>query len=208
MRSSTLLLILFLIGCSPSYKSIEVGDAGSKLTDFRREHIKSLVENEKAPLKKKDLKYLRFYDEKPQLNVLALFRSNSDPEPFNMPTYSGRQKEFVRYGTAHFTLDGVNLTLDIFQNTRILKIPGYKDHLFLPFKDVTNGEATYGGGRYIDMRTGDVDGDSIRIDFNRAYNPWCAYSDGFNCPIPPLNNHLPVAIEAGERNYTGPKRSQ
>jgi len=77
----------------------------------------------------------------------------------------------------------------------------YRDYLFLPFKDATNGDSTYGGGRYIDIRMSEINNNTLTIDFNKAYNPYCAYSDGFNCPVPPLENHLEVALEAGERKF-------
>ena len=85
-------------------------------------------------------------------------------------------------------------------------MPGMKDHLFVPFKDWTNGEESYGGGRYIDLKTGDITDGKITIDFNKCYNPWCAYSDGYNCPIPPVENHFELKIEAGEKMWTGKKK--
>ena len=69
------------------------------------------------------------------------------------------------------------------------------DHLFLPFTDNTNGVETYGGGRYIDLKI--PAGNTINIDFNKAYNPYCAYSDKYSCPIPPPENHLDIEIKAG-----------
>ena len=80
-------------------------------------------------------------------------------------------------------------------------MPQYRDYLFLPFKDPTNGKASYGGGRYLDLKTGDLKSGTAIIDFNKAYNPWCAYADGFSCPIPPAANHLAVEIHAGEKNF-------
>jgi uncharacterized protein (DUF1684 family) len=96
--------------------------------------------------------------------------------------------------------------VNIYQSKETQAIPGYRDYLFIPFKDMTNGESTYGGGRYIDMRMGDIRDGSVIIDFNKCYNPWCMYSDGYNCPIPPLENHLEVPIEAGEMIWTGKKK--
>ncbi len=81
-------------------------------------------------------------------------------------------------------------------------------HLFLPFTDLTNGDQTYGGGRYIDLSRADVEKKEVWIDFNHAYNPWCAYSDGYNCPVPPRENALPVAILAGEMMYSGPHKTR
>ncbi|MFT4762129.1 MAG: hypothetical protein ACI9LN_004113, partial [Saprospiraceae bacterium] len=70
----------------------------------------------------------------------------------------------------------------------------------------TNSETTYGGGRYLDFKTTDIVDGKMTIDFNKTYNPWCHYSDGYNCPIPPKENHLEVEIVAGERNFGKEKK--
>ena len=90
-----------------------------------------------------------------------------------------------------------NLKLNIYQNHRLRKMEKYRNHLFLPFTDLTNGEETYGGGRYIDLSI--PDSDTIIIDFNKAYNPYCAYSSTRSCPIPPRENDLDLKVEAGVR---------
>ncbi|MBP6826735.1 MAG: DUF1684 domain-containing protein, partial [Saprospiraceae bacterium] len=98
-------------------------------------------------------------------------------------------------------------SLQIYQNIRLLTSQKYFDYLFLPFKDTTNGDTTYGGGRYLDLRLDNIGSDQMmEIDFNKAYNPWCAYSDGYNCPIPPATNHLEMAVEAGEKVFRGEKK--
>jgi hypothetical protein len=81
-------------------------------------------------------------------------------------------------------------------------MPEYRDYLFLPFKDATSGQETYGGGRYLDLRTGDIQNGQVMLDFNRSYNPYCAFKEGYPCPIPPKNNVLSVSIEAGEKAYS------
>lgn len=78
----------------------------------------------------------------------------------------------------------------------------YADHLFIPFTDMTSGEESYENGRYIDLSIADVESGHFTIDFNKAYNPYCAYvSDLYNCPIPPKENHLSIKIKAGEMKY-------
>ena len=79
----------------------------------------------------------------------------------------------------------------------------YRDYLFIPFKDLSNGEATYGGGRYMDIRMDDIKNGELMLDFNKAYNPYCAYSDGYNCPVPPVENHLETEVNAGEKSFGG-----
>ena len=80
----------------------------------------------------------------------------------------------------------------------------YKDYLFIPFGDATSGLTSYGGGRYMDFTLADIKDNTLVIDFNKAYNPYCAYTIGYNCPIPPKENLLTEAINAGEKNYGKP----
>ncbi len=83
--------------------------------------------------------------------------------------------------------------------------PKYKDYLVLLFSDATTGKETYEAGRYIDFTTGDIKNNMLVIDFNKAYNPYCAYEKGkYNCPIPPIENKLSIAITAGEKIYDKP----
>jgi uncharacterized protein (DUF1684 family) len=85
-------------------------------------------------------------------------------------------------------------------------MPEYKDYLFLPFTDDTNGTDTYAGGRYIDLTVKDFIGSSVVIDFNKAYNPYCAFSGGYSCPKPPDENHLQIPVQAGEKLFAGEKK--
>ena len=98
------------------------------------------------------------------------------------------------------------MQLTLYRSVALSMLPDYKDYLFLPFTDETNGTETYGGGRYIDMRDGDIKDGKVVIDFNRAYNPYCAFSGGYACPKPPDENHLPMAIQAGEKQFAGEKK--
>jgi hypothetical protein len=91
--------------------------------------------------------------------------------------------------------------LIVYRNPALAKMPEYKDYLFLPFTDETNGKGTYAGGRYIDMNTADFKNNRVTIDFNKAYNPYCAFGGGYQCPKPPDENHLNITIEAGEKNF-------
>ena len=77
------------------------------------------------------------------------------------------------------------VTLTIYQSEALMKKPDYEDYLFLPFKDMSNYTYSYGGGRYMDLRFDDIKDSTIVLDFNKCYNPYCAYTDGYNCPIPP-----------------------
>ena len=92
---------------------------------------------------------------------------------------------------------GKEYKLNVYQSIDLLKDRKYRNYLFIPFRDATSGKETYGGGRYIELTIPRAD--TIMINFNLAYHPYCAYTEGYNCPIPPRENYLPVKIEAGVR---------
>ena len=114
---------------------------------------------------------------------------------------SSKDKHIYRvYAVAHFRIHDTVQKLHIYQSQRLMEIEKYADHLFIPFTDLTSGEESYENGRYIDLKISDLETGSLTIDFNKAYNPYCAYvSDRYSCPIPPAENHLPIAIRAGEK---------
>ncbi|KAA0988989.1 DUF1684 domain-containing protein [Dyadobacter aurulentus] len=170
-------------------------------TNKFRDHYKNeFLTTGNSPLKKEDLAYLRFYEPDSTFKVEARFEKVKG-QPFEMPTYSGINKTYVRYGILKFRVNGKRQTLTVYRSLSLQANAKYKDYLFVPFKDKTNGIESYGGGRYIDLKTTDIKDDTYVLDFNKAYNPYCAYSIGFNCPIPPSANHLSVAIYAGEKKF-------
>jgi uncharacterized protein (DUF1684 family) len=114
---------------------------------------------------------------------------------FAMPTTTERRPTYRSMGRLVFKLDGRRMQLTVYQNIDLVKDPAHADHLFVPFTDLTNGESTYGGGRYLDLK-GPL-GKHVVLDLNRAYNPYCAYGGRYSCPIPPAENHLVVRVEAG-----------
>jgi len=116
-----------------------------------------------------------------------------------MNTTTGREPLYVKYGEAHFVFQEKEIVLNIYQNQGLLTQPEYQDYLFLPFTDVTNGASSYAGGRYIDLKI--PESETILIDFNTAYNPYCAYNGRYSCPIPPEENHLDLKIIAGVKAY-------
>ena len=102
-------------------------------------------------------------------------------------------------GRLVFRLQGRTFKLPVYQNVELSMQPEYVNYLFLPFTDRTNGAETYGGGRYVDLH-GPL-GQRVTIDLNNAYNPYCAYSDRYSCPIPPTENHLDTEVRAGVKKY-------
>lgn len=119
------------------------------------------------------------------------------PESFEMETSTDRRPEYNKFGFIVFSLHEQLCTLWVYRNDEIASKSGYEKYLFLPFTDLTNGDSTYGGGRYLDLEI--PDGDFLVIDFNQSYNPYCAYNDRYSCPIPPPENHLELKILAGEK---------
>lgn len=174
-----------------------------EITEYRKEYFKEFMSDPRSPLKEADLAKIDFYPATSKARITASFQPTRDSEPFDMPTYSGLTRKYRKYGEATFSWGGQKTTLSLYENLSLLSNPDFKDYLFLPFKDETNGVTTYGGGRYINMSKADAEDGSITIDFNKCYNPYCAYSDGFNCPVPPRENNLPFEVHAGEKNYKG-----
>jgi uncharacterized protein len=118
---------------------------------------------------------------------------------FGMRTTTDRLPQYQAVGQLRFTMAGRKEQLTVYRNIDLSKKPGYAEYFFVPFTDLTNGEETYGGGRYIDLR-GPL-GKVVELDFNKGYNPYCAYGGKFSCPIPPIENHLDLRIEAGVKAF-------
>jgi uncharacterized protein (DUF1684 family) len=158
----------------------------------------------KSPLTEEDIKtfkVLEFFDIDENYNIEADFELTPNTPVFEMPTTTERLPLYRKYGIARFTLNGKKMELSIYQNQQLMSDFEYKDYLFLPFNDATNGTTTYGGGRYLDLEIPKEGSKKIRIDFNKAYNPYCAYNHTFSCPIPPSENNLPIAIPVGVKAY-------
>ena len=153
-------------------------------------------------VKGEDRKLIQFYKEDKSYKVTCAFIKSKDTSIISMPT-SGTaivKKDFKKYGKINFLLKGIKYELTIYQSYPLFE-GAYKNYLFLPFGDNTSGVDTYGSGRYIDLLTTAIKNNKVTIDFNEAYNPYCAYASGFNCPIPPIENLLKTDIKAGEMNY-------
>ena len=181
-------------------------DYKTLIAEHRKGYMEDFLKDERSPLKKDDLQLLRFYDADSSYRVTAKAEILINAQAFIMPVFSGTAREYVPYALLKFILKGKPIQLTVYKSVALSQNPQYSDYLFLPFMDDTNGTATYGGGRYIDLRTGDFKDGSVVIDFNKAYNPYCAYSGGYSCPKPPDDNRLAVAIEAGEKLFAGEKK--
>lgn len=160
------------------------------------------ADKEKSPLTDEDFKTFKSLDFFPineNYIVNAQFVRTKKEKVFKMKTSTDRLPEYVKYGELQFVLDGIACKLNVYKNIALTQKPGYEDYLFLPFSDLSSGKETYIGGRYIDLRV--QKGSTWKIDFNKAYNPYCAYNYKYSCPIVPLENDLNVSVLAGVKKF-------
>ena len=167
----------------------------------RQQHLIDLVAHEQAPLQAVDLSAVSHFQYDANYRVHAKYVATEDAKPFDMATYSGKTKAFIEKGVLYFIVKGQKSKIHVYQNLKYANHPVYGAYFFIPFKDLTSGDETYGGGRYLDLPKEMFTQKKIMLDFNKAYNPWCAYSDGYNCPIPPSENELNIFIRAGEKMF-------
>jgi uncharacterized protein len=163
---------------------------------FRKNYI-----NTHEVVKAGDRRYLNFFKINEKFKVNARVEKINDSTGFMMPTSGKAKTKYFRYGYLHFSINGKNCKLTVFRSESLMNSSKYRDYLFVPFTDLNSGAKSYGGGKYIDLNTTDIINDNVVLDFNKAYNPYCAYASGFNCPIPPRENALEVGIEAGEKAF-------
>lgn len=171
----------------------------SEIETYRASENKKFGDPEITILTAEDFRTFEALDYYPinlKYRIKASFIRTPNEKPFLMPTTTDRLPEYVKYGEAHFQINNTPCKLALYKSTNAWGNPEkYGTHLFLPFTDATNGYGSYGGGRYIDLII--PEGNEIVIDFNKSYNPYCAYNPTYSCPIPPLENDLSVRIEAG-----------
>lgn len=194
-------LCMLLAGLAGSATAVGQTTHSDSISQHRYEKKRYLIE--KGPLAPEDTAHLYYYPTDNSYRVVARLEFLHNEQPFRLPTSDGTSKEYIRYAKAHFRIGKQDGTLTLFRSTDLVLNPAYRDHLFLPFTDQTSGDETYGSGRYIDLSVADISGDRITIDFNKAYNPYCAYSSGYRCPIPPAENMLLIPVRAGEKFYRG-----
>jgi hypothetical protein len=157
-----------------------------------------------GPIKENQVKYINFFDLDEKYNCKCDYELSTTKDTLDFKTFSGIIKQYRVHGIATCKVNDEAINLTMYESIKYMNHPLYGASLFVPFKDFTNGETTYGGGRYIDIKKLDIQDGKVTIDFNKCYNPYCAYSDGYNCPIPPFANHLQLEINAGEKAFTDP----
>jgi uncharacterized protein len=196
-------LILLLIIIGTSLRGLgQTADLDAEIMEFRRKYFTTYINSEKPCYVADDTIYLDFFPPSANFKINAKYTQEHTPEELTIPTYSGSEKSFVRTGKISFFFQGNEYTLSTFQQASQMRHPVNRYQLFVPFKDETTGTETYGGGRYLDISLAGIPpGGEFKLDFNKAYNPLCAYTEGFNCPIPPPENQLAMKVQAGEKQY-------
>lgn len=195
-----LFTLIAFISCNSQGKRTLPGE-----TDYQRKLNAQYKDASKSPLKKKDLKGfkgLEFFPIDSSYIVVAKIKKTPDTPYFEMPTTTERKPYYRQYGILTFTLGGKEHSLTLYQSQEEYNDPQYKDYLFLPFTDGTSGEESYGGGRYMDVFEYNIkDDDTLELNFNNTYNPYCAYNEDYSCPLTPRKNHLSVSINAGVKKF-------
>lgn len=190
---SLLLIILTFNTVAQTYQA--------SIIKHRQEYKNAFLKEERSPVKAEDMQYFDFFEPDSTFRVNCHFTKMNSHSTFIIPTVDGKQKEYYKFGLLNFVVNGKKLQLNVYRSLLLMKNPIYKNYLFVPFKDLSSGKETYGGGRYLDFEITDIKEDVVILDFNKAYNPYCAFSSGFSCPIPPKENHLKARINAGEKSF-------
>jgi len=143
-----------------------------------------------APDQQEGFTGLRYFSEDPTLRFVVDIERFPQAEAIRMQTSTGDLQDYQRFGRFHFLVDGQEAALTIYQNEL---------GTFLPFADSLAGAGTYGAGRYLEPE--ELPDGRFLVDFNMAYNPYCAYNENWSCPITPAENRLKVPIRAGEMAF-------
>lgn len=182
---------------------VSADDYAAQLNQERKDKDNFFRNSDQSPLPDKtNFKGLVYFPPDPAFKVVATvipYHSTAQDKQIAVPMTDGSTETYEKYGFAEFTLPGESKAASL--NVYRLLIYKHDKGLSILFRDATAPGETYGGGRYLDFKTDEVTVGKLTIDFNNAYNPYCAYNPNFSCPIPPKENTLPVRVEAGEKKY-------
>ena len=193
-------LLLFSLSCAA-----QESDYQAEIKAYRLDKNAEFLDVQRSPLSAEQMKNFKghdFYPVDESYRVEARFEATPKSRPFPLKTSKNGTQLYQRLGILHFELDGEKQTLEAYLMVRRFLPPGQKEIVFLPVIDATTGKATYGAGRYLHYE-GVPECDTWIIDFNKLYNPFCAYNEDYECPVVPEPNHLKVAVEAGVKDYNG-----
>ncbi len=198
-------VILIAIG-NPGFSQVSNDSIDSYNTSIEKhrkgKNIK-LMYTEGTPLKpeqQKNFKGLNYFPTSMDYLVEASLTKAPEQKTVVLKTSTERAPEYIQYGFVTFSLNGQELKLTAYQSKKLVDVKSDENYLFIPFRDGTSGKECYGGGRYVDCEIPE-EGNTVLIDFNKAYNPYCAYNPRYSCVIPPEENRLSVRIEAGEKEF-------
>lgn len=172
-----------------------------KIERQRRQKDQYFAENPRSPLppeERKDFDGLAYYPVDSEYRFEVVLSEYDEPQPVTVGTSTDGEQEYLAWGEFTIEIEGQSVTIIAYRSS------AEEDRLWVPFRDTTSGEETYGAGRYLDLEPDNhqIDDDQWILDFNEAYNPTCAYSDRYECPLPPTDNWLTVPIKAGEKDYS------
>ena len=206
-KADYLVLILACVWLACNSSELGEVDVAEQIQRHREKKDRIFKESETSPIPdahKEDFQGLSYFPIDLKYRFNAPLVTYAKRESFKIVTSSGMERDAQKYGFFEFEIEGRNCFLQVY---KLLDIQDqYPNYLFVPFLDATTGRETYPGGRYLDLK--ENESGIYDLDFNLAYNPSCAYGKaGYNCPIPPQENRLPVALRAGER-YKAPELSR
>jgi len=194
-----LAIIAGFISCNPQKEEFV-----KEVKQFQYELNVHYSDKKESPLTAEDLKdfkSLEFFEINENFKVTAKFEETPDTDIFEMATTTDRKPLYRIYGVATFELEGEEYNLNLYQNQQFMNSLEYGNSLFLPYTDLTNSVSSYGGGRYIDIGKPMNGATTMVIDFNKSYNPYCAYNKKYSCPIVPSENNLNIKIAAGVKKF-------
>ena len=204
MKRLFLSTLILLIISGFAYSQNQPADYETQ--SFRKIQDKSIRDRQVSPLLPKDFenfKGLNYFAFDINYRIKASFVKTVEKKSFLMPTSTGGSRKYLKIGDLSFKLDGQEFSLGAYIYEYAPDHPKAKEEirdLFVPFKDLTNGEATYSAGRYLYLRM-PKEGEEAILDFNLSHNPNCAYNSNFACTLPPKDNFLQVEIKAGEKVF-------
>jgi len=196
------ILAAVLVGISGCGKKEDnnLSNQNNNYAELRKAKDKFFKEDPASPLLDKDkdsFSELTYYEPDSKFKFTGQIQKYKEQQVIEMLTSTSDLRNFYKYGYFKFEIDGNDYSIQLYKE--VDQNPSGESFYFVPFKDLTNDSETYPAGRYLDIQGSESD--IITIDFNEAYNPYCTYSPYYSCPLPPFENHLKVAIKAGEKDF-------
>lgn len=193
-KNKIVLLILVIAIIGILFYSLQGSeDYIAAISEKRNEYAQNLANEKESPIANlRNFSGFKYFEPNVTYRIEAEFKGTADNGQSMILMTDSTQNEIKKAGEATFMLNGENYTVSLFDEGKIY---------LLPFRDLTSGKETYGGGRYINIPKDNLIGDKIEIDFNNAHNFYCAYNESYVCPIPPKENFIQTEVKAGEKIY-------